>query len=177
MKQTIFRFGLYGVLVLTASGVIQYIIFPKCSFETQEIIGYLTIFLSMIFVFLGIRQYRNKINNGTLSFGQGLKTGTLIVLIPAAFSGLFDIFYSKVLNPNWQTDYLNYYTEKIRKTTSPEKLQAALDKMHSQMEMFNTPFMQFIFMFLTVFIIGFIVTIISSLALMKKQKSVMPQLS
>jgi hypothetical protein len=177
MKQTIFRYGLYGVLVILASAIIQYIIFPKCSFETQEVIGYLTIFLSMIFVFLGIRQYRNKINNGLLSFGQGLKIGTLIVLIPAVFFGLFDIFYAKVLNPNWQTDYLAYYTEKIRKTTPPEKLQPALDKMNSQMEMFNSPVMQFILMFLTVFIIGFIVTIISSLALMKKQKPVMPQLS
>ena len=177
MKQTTFRYGLYGVSVILASGIIQYFIFPKCSFETQKVIGYLTIFLSMIFVFLGVRQYRNKINNGVLSFGQGLKIGTLIVLIPAVFSGLFDIFYAKVLNPNWQTDYLAYYTEKIRKNTPPEKLQPALDKMHSQMEMFNTPFMQFIFMFLTVFIIGFIVTIISSLALMRKQKSPMPQLS
>jgi len=177
MKPTVFRYGLYGVLVVLASGVIQYIIFPKCSFETQEVIGYLTIFLSMIFVFFGMRQYRNKINNGVLSFGQGLKIGTLIVLIPSVFFGLFDIFYAKVLNPDWKTEYLAYYAEKIRKTTPPEKLQPALDKMNAQMEMFSSPVMEFILMFLTVFIVGFIVTIISSLALMKKQKTVVPQFS
>jgi hypothetical protein len=170
MKPVIFRYGLYGVLVIVLSGIIQFIVFPKCNYETQEVIGYLTIFLSMIFVFIGIRHFRNHINNGMLTFGQGLKVGTLIVLIPSVFFGLFDILYAKVINPSWASDYYGHYAEEIRKNTDPEKVQPALDKLQSQMEMFSNPVMQFIIMFGSVFVIGFIVTIISSLALMRKQK-------
>jgi hypothetical protein len=172
MKPTIFRYGLYGVIIIVASGLIQFFIFPKCNFEVQEVIGYLTILLSMIFVFLGIRYYRNHINGGLLSFGQGLKIGTLIVLIPSVCFGLFDLFYAKVLNPDWQNDYLNHYVEKLKKTTPPDQLQPKLDALHSQMEMFSNPVMEFLLMFATVFIIGFIVTIISSLTLMRKRKIV-----
>jgi hypothetical protein len=140
------------------------------NYQAQEVIGYLTILLAMVFVFMGIRYYRNHINNGVLSFGKGLKIGTLIVLIPSIFFGLFDIFYAKVLNPSWATDYYDHFAEEIRKNTAPEKAQPALDKLQSQMEMFNNPVMQFLIMFATVFVIGFIVTIISSLSLMRKQK-------
>lgn len=170
MRSTVLRYGFYGVIVLIISGIIQVIIYPKCNFEIQEVFGYLTILVSMIFVFLGIRHYRDHVNNGLLSFGQGLKIGILIVLIPAIFFGLFDLLYSKVLNPSWQSEYLAHYTEKLRKATPPDKLQAALDKLNSQMEMFNNPVMEFLLMFVTVFIIGFIVTVISSLTLMRKQK-------
>jgi hypothetical protein len=170
MKSTVFRYGLYGALVVLVSGIIQFVIFPECDYNTQEVIGYLTILLSMVFVFVGMRHYRNHINNGVLSFGQGLKVGTLIVLIPSVFFGLFDILYAKVINPSWATDYYNHYAEEIKKNTSPEKVQPALDKLQSQMDMFSNPVMQFIIMFATVFVIGFIVTIISSLALMRKQK-------
>ncbi len=169
MRSTIFRYGLYGALVALALGIIQIIIFPKCNYQTQEVIGYLTILLSMVFVFTGIRHYRNHINNGVLSFGQGLKIGTLIVSIPSVFFGLFDILYAKVINPSWAEDYYNHYAEEIRKNTSPEKVQAALNKLQSQMEMFSNPVMEFIIMFATVFVIGFIVTLISSLSLMRKQ--------
>jgi len=171
MKPTIFRYGLYGAFLALILGIIQFIIFPKCNYQIQEVIGYLTILLAMVFVFTGIRHYRNHINNGALSFGQGLKVGTLIVLIPSVFFGLFDILYAKVLNPSWANDYYNHYAEEIRKNTAPEKVQPALDKLQSQMEMFNNPVMQFIIMFATVFVIGFIVTIISSLSLMRKQKA------
>ena len=169
MKSTLFRYSLYSVLVLLVSGITQFFLFPKCNFEVQEVIGYLTILLSMVFVFFGIRHYRNHVNGGLLSFGQGLKMGTLIILVPSVFFGLFDIFYSKVLNPDWQKDYLAYYTEKFRKTTPPDQLQAKLDSLHSQMEMFSNPVMEFLLMFATVFIVGFIVTIISSLTLMRKK--------
>ncbi|HEV8287069.1 MAG TPA: DUF4199 domain-containing protein [Chitinophagaceae bacterium] len=169
MKSTAFRYGLYGTLVVLASGIIQFIVFPKCNFKVQEVIGYLTILLSMIFVFIGIRHYRNYINNGELSFGQGLKVGTLIVLIPSVFFGLFDIFYAKVLNPKWGQDYLEYYSQQLKENTPPEKLQPALDKLQSQMQMFSNPVMQFLIMFGTVFVIGFIVAIISALALRRRK--------
>src|SRR5678816_2490455 len=91
MRGTIFRYGLYGALVALLLAIVQIIIFLNFNYQVQEVIGYLTILLSMIFVFPGIRHYRNYINNGALSFGQGLKIGTFIVLIPSVFFGLFDI--------------------------------------------------------------------------------------
>lgn len=166
MKQTIYRYGIYGALTIVLLSTIHvYLIMPNVSWTGAEVAGYLTMLLSMIFVFVGIKYYRDNINNGMLSFVQGLKVGALIVLIPAVAFGLFDLLYTEVLNPNWKTTYYNDMVEQTKRTTSPEKLDAALKKLEASKEMFSNPVFQFILMAVTVFVIGFIVTIISALTL------------
>ena len=166
MKPTIFRYGIYAALtILILSAVHFFLIMPRASYGEAEIAGYLTMLLSMVFVFLGIRYYRDHVNNGSLTFGEGLKTGVLIVLIPAVFFGLFDVLYTEVINPSWKDDYFNHYVEQVKTSTAPEKLDAELKKLESQREMFSSPVLQFLLMAGTVFVIGFIVAIISALTL------------
>ena len=82
MKKTVFRFGLLSGLVIILLSAGSFLLTAKTrDYDTQEIIGYLTIFISMVFVFIGIKHYRDRVNKGSLSFGEGLKVGLLIVLI------------------------------------------------------------------------------------------------
>lgn len=173
MKSIAFRYGLYATLVIIILGAVNlFIVAKNADYGIQEIAGYLTILLSMIFVFMGIKYFRNHVNGGTLSFAQGLKTGLLIVLIPSVFFGLFDLLYTRVINPNWHHEYYSQYIEELKKNTSPEKLDAAIKKAEQQRELFSSPVMEFLLMALTVFIIGFIVTIISTLALRRNRANV-----
>jgi hypothetical protein len=172
MKQIIFRYGIIAMLVVVVLGFINCLVIqPEVGYTASEIGGYLTIVVSMIFVFLGIRYYRNHVNNGTLSFGRGMKVGVLIVTIPSVAFGLFSLLYSRVINPEWQQEYYDHALESLKQNTAPEKLQAAIDKLESQRELFSSPVMEFLIMFVTVFVIGLIVTIISSLTL-KRNKPV-----
>jgi hypothetical protein len=169
MKQVIFRYGLYATLVIVGLGMIDFFIVSKyASFAVQEVTGYLTMFLAMIFVFMGIRHYRERVNGGSLSFGQGLKVGILIVLIPSIFFGLFDLLYTEVIKPDWLETYYAAYTERLKASTPPDKLAAALKQANAEKEIFANPVFQFLLMAATVFIIGLIVTIISALTLRRK---------
>jgi hypothetical protein len=173
MKQVIFRYGLLAALAILVLSAIQFfIVMPNVSFDTAEVAGYLTMILSMIFVFMGIRYYRDHVNNGSLSFVQGLKVGTLIVLIPAVFFGLFDILYTQVLHPTWLEEYYTHAAAKIKASAPADQLEAGLQKLQKDKELFGNPAFQFLIMAATVLIIGFIATIISSLTLMKKKKAV-----
>src|SRR5262245_32135076 len=135
MKSTVFRFGLYSVIAIVALSAIEmFVIEPNVSFGSSEIAGYLIMLISMIFVFIGIKYYRDKENNGMLTFGQGLKVGVLIVLIPSVAFGLFDLLYTKVINPGWMDNYYNNKVEIIKKTTSPEKLAARLKDLQASKE-------------------------------------------
>jgi hypothetical protein len=166
MKPVVFRYGIYTALAIVALGIIQFfIVMPNVTYETAEIAGYLTMILSMVFVFAGIRYYRDHVNNGSLTFVQGLKIGTLIVLIPAVAFALFDILYTEVLNPSWGDDYYKYYLQKLKDSTPADQLEKELKKLENNKEMFSNPVYQFLLMAGTVFVIGFIVTIISSLTL------------
>lgn len=170
MKPTVLRYGIFATIaIVTLSAIHFFIVVPNASWANAEVAGYLTMLLSMVFVFAGIKHYRDKVNNGFLSFGQGLKIGALIVLIPAVAFGLFDLLYTEVINPEWLDEYYKTMTEKLKTSTAPEKLDAALSKMQREKEMFSNPIFQFLLMALTVFIIGFIVTIISSLTLRRNK--------
>ena len=172
MKPTIFRYGIYATITIVVVGLLSLFALGNASQMIQEIAGYLSMLLAMIFVFLGIRHFRDHVNGGLLTFGQGLKIGILIVLIPSIAFGLFDLLYTRVINPTWMDDYYSRHIENLRKTVSPDKLDAAIKKAEQQKELFSNPIMEFLLMAATVFIIGFIVTIISSLALRRSKHAI-----
>ena len=169
MKSTVYRYGIYATLTIVGLSYIVFFILKNTDQGLQEVAGYLTMLLAMIFIFLGIRHFRDHVNGGFLSFGQGLKLGVLIVLIPAVAFGLFDVFYTEVLNPTWKEDYYSKYIENLRKSVATDKLDAAIRKAQKEKEMFSNPGLHFLVMGGTVFIIGFIVTIISSLTLRRSK--------
>jgi hypothetical protein len=170
MKSTVYRYSIYATITILVLAILQVTIIASwASFAVQEAAGYLSMLISMIFVFMGIRYYKDKVKKGFLSFGEGLKIGTLIVLLPAVFFGIFDILYTQVIDTAWTDHYYNHIVEEAKKTVAPEKLAAELQKIEQQKEIFASPVMQFLVMAGTVFIIGFIVTIISSLTLMKRK--------
>ncbi len=164
MQKLILRYSAYATLTLITIGLFNFTVLSKMSYEVQEVAGYLSIFISMVFVFMGIKQYRDQVNAGKLSFIQGLKVGTLIVLIPAIAFGLLDLVYTELINPAWKEQYYNHYIEQYKSLPAAEfeKMKAQLK---AQQEMFSSPGLQFLIMSMTVFVLGMIATVISSLTL------------
>lgn len=168
MQKTVFRFGFYGVALMSILLLIVFFMFKgKENWEVQEVIGYATIVLSLLFVYFGIRHWRDNINSGRLSFKQGLKLGTLITIFPSITFGLFTWLQMSVFDPEFSDRYYGYQVQKMKASTPPDQIQAALQKLASEKEMFTSPFLQFAVMFLTVFLIGIVITVISSLILQK----------
>jgi len=163
MKQTVLRYGLWSGLVICLLFLASFLIFHDTNFEAQEVFGYTSIILSLLFVFFGMRHYRDKVNNGVLSFGRGMKVGTLIVLIPSLIFGLFNILYVIVINPGFYKRYM----EHMKETMPAAEYQVAA----KEMEMWANPMFSFAIMAVTVFMIGMIVTVISSLILRRRAAS------
>lgn len=175
MKQTAFRYGIYSLITIVVLSVIHvFFLDDLLDISAQEVAGYLTMLLSMIFVFFGMKYYRDEKNNGHLSFGRGLKVGVLIVLLPAIAFGIFDVLYTRVINPDWAAEYSAQYLRQFKNLPAAEyaSKKKAFDR---QMELFSNPFMEFLLMSVTVFVIGFVVTIISALALRRKPQAAVNQ--
>ncbi len=167
MKKTAIRYGSYGIGVVLALFVVNWFVTngERENFETGEVVGWTGILLSVIFVAFGLKYYRDHQNGGRLSFGEGMKLGLLIILLPSFAFGLFNLVYVHVIDPGFMDAYYNYEVEKIRASTSGAELQEKLDQMAKDKEMFEHPVVPFVAMFLSVFLVGLIVTVISSLVL------------
>ena len=170
MKQTVLRFGTYAAVFIIAFFVLTWILFGNSAeknYSIQEVVGYLGIFLATSFAFFGIKYYRDKVNSGRLSFGQGLKVGLLIILLAALAFALVDLVYVLFINPEFFESYFNYQVTQMKASMSPDRFAEKLKEMESQKEIMSNPAMLFLLMFFTVVIIGLIVSVVSALILKK----------
>ena len=97
MQSTISKFGLYGLITGLVIFLLHLTLGKDLSYSTNEIIGYISIFVSLSFVFFGIKHYRDKVNNGAVSFGKALFIGVLISVLVAIGIALADFIYTKFI--------------------------------------------------------------------------------
>jgi len=168
MKNTVLRYGLRSALSIIILFLVSSLLLQGLDFTTQEIYGYVSIIVSLSFVFLAIKHFRDQKNNGLLSFKEGVIIGILITLFASITFGFYNLIYVEYINPDFMTEYYNYSIEQVSKTLSGEELQTKLKQMAEEKELFAKPIMNFSMMFLTVFMIGFIISLISSFILSKK---------
>ncbi|MGV6830418.1 MAG: DUF4199 domain-containing protein [bacterium] len=152
MNTTIKKFGGYGLLTGLVIFIIHLLFSKNFSYETNEVLGYISIFLSLSFIYFGIKHYRDKVNEGLLSLGQALKIGILIALLVAVGIAIADFIYTKFINPEWFAEY--------------EQMLIDQGKQDEIIEM--TSEMAAVFMLVLVTIIGFIISLISGLILQRK---------
>lgn len=168
MKSTVIKFGLYGLLaglILFGCGLV---FGDHLSISSQEIIGYGSMVISLSFVFFGIKYHRDNQQHGHISFGKALSIGLLISILVGIGVALADYLYTSVINPDFTKDYISNTLSTYEELYSGTELETKKAELVSQMETYGgSGFMAFL-MFLTVVIIGFIISLISALFLQKK---------
>ncbi|MDC6366140.1 MULTISPECIES: DUF4199 domain-containing protein [Flavobacteriaceae] len=168
MKKTVIRYGLYGAVTICILFLLSWFLLNDLSFASQEVLGYIAIIASLIFIYFGIKHFRDNENNGKVSFKKALTIGVVISLITAFAFGILDVFYAKVLNPDFMTEYYGTAADNLKATLPAEELEVKLAELESQKELFSNPLLSFAIMSMTVFMIGVVITLISALALQRK---------
>ena len=153
MKQTVLKYGLYGLLTGFIIFTLHLVLGIKnLEYSTNEILGYVSIFLSLSFIFFGIKHYRDQINNGLISLGKAIAIGILISLLVGLGIAIADFIYTKFIDPSF---FSNYEQQLIEQGKENEII-----KMTSTTAA--------LFMLSLVTIIGFIISLISALILQRK---------
>ena len=168
MKNTILRYGIYGSITMAVLFFLALFLGQYLEYSAREVIGYASMIISLSFLFFGIKHYRDHVNNGSVSFKKALTIGVLISLIVSLFFGILDVIYIEFINPDFVTEYYANSVEELKKTIPAEELQEKLKELEAQKELFSGTFMNFLLMSITVFILGFIISLISSLFLQRK---------
>lgn len=154
MKTTVLKFGSYGLL----AGFIIFFIhlffgIDNLDNSTNEILGYLSIFLSLSFIYFGIKHYRDSENDGLISLGKAIQIGVLIALLVGLGIAIADFIYTKFIDPSF---FINYEQQLIDQGKEDE-----IVKMTSTTAA--------LFMLGLVTIIGFIISLISGIILQRKK--------
>lgn len=152
MKNTVTKFGLYGFLLATGLFLAGLYFGKEMDFSIQEVVGYATMIVSLIFVFFGIKHFRDNENDGKISLTKGLLIGFLISAFTASGIAIADYIYTAFINP----DFFIEYADMLRK-----------QGYEGEIPDWGSGFTAFV-MFLTVLLIGIIISLISALLLQRK---------
>lgn len=168
MKKTILKYGFYGLLTGVVLFLVSILVTNSLDYALQEILGYVTMVATLSFIFFGIKHYRDKENNGVIDFGKALVIGLLISALVGAGVAIADYIYTTVINPDFAQEYLDRTIEIYETQYSGVELEAKKAELTQQMEDYGGSGFMAALMFVTVIVIGFIISLISGLILQRK---------
>jgi len=170
MKKTILRYGAYAALAEFLTFVLTWLVIYLFNPgpDVQGNIGYVAIISPLIFIYFGIRYYRDVFNNGSISFLKALKIGLLIVILPAFGYAIVETVYVLVIDPKFYENIYSYEIAQYQKTLSPADFAIKLKEIKQQLALDKNPLFNFSMMVLIIGAFGTIVTLISALILQRK---------
>ncbi len=170
MKKIVIVCGLIAGGIVSAMMIITMAIYTSTgNFENGMIYGYASMLLAFSLIFVGIKNYRDKYNNGIISFGKAFKIGLFITLIASTMYVIVWLIDYYFFIPDFGEKYAAHMLEKLKASGASEIEMAKQTKeMASFSEMYKNPFFNALMTYSEIIPVGLIVTLISSLILKKK---------
>jgi hypothetical protein len=179
MRRIVWTFGIIGGLIVAALFAITFQVGEGMSYESKMLVGYTSMVIALSTVFLGIKTYRDKHLNGTISFGKAFMVGLYITLIASALYVIGWKVYSHFYFPDYTEKFMADSTAEFMKTKPTAEQIADFNKdMEFWKWIFGNPILEALAIFLLeIFPVGVIITLISSAILKTSKKIAHPELS
>lgn len=141
----------------------------RIGFDKGEILGYTILVASALFVFFGVRSYRENVNGGNLTFGRGFQVGLLIAIVSSVcYVGVWEIAYFKLM-PDFADKYAAHAIAKAKAGgASPAKIAAVTRQMQDFRTLYSNPWINAAMTFVEPFPVFLGATIVSAAALRKR---------
>ncbi len=173
MKKNILIYGLISGLVVSLLMLLSINYLSHCEgnvdFDTSMLIGYASMLIAFSLVFVGVRNYRDKYNQGIISFGKAFKIGILITLISSTVYVIAWLIAYFGFMPDFIEKYSVHMIEQLKASGAS---QVAIDQQTKEMAdfavMYKNPFFNALMTYMEILPVGLIVTLISALILKRK---------
>lgn len=172
MKKIILTYGLIAGAIVTAfmAGSVFYMT-KNPDWEGSMYLGFAGMIVSMSFVFIGVKKYRDNYNDGRINFGEAIKIGALISLIASTiYVGVWLIEYYNIY-PDFMDKYSAAELKKISTSTAltPDEIKSKTEQILQMKEMYKSPIWVILFTYMEIVPVGLLATLVSALILKKKQ--------
>lgn len=172
MKKNVWIFGLLSGLVIAVFMLISAgLCHSDPNYEGSMILGYAGMLLAFSFVFVGIKNYRDKYAGGAITFVQALKVGGLIALISSTMYVVVWLFDFYIFMPDFMDSYIAHVITQAKKEgASQAEINKQIADMAGYRDMYKTPFGVIALTYMEVLPVALVVTLISALILQRKPK-------
>ena len=175
MKRIVIVNGLIAGLITGGMFLVTMGLYHKNgNFDGGMWFGYASMLLAFSLIFVAIIRFRDKYNNGVISFGKAFRIGLYITLIASTIyvaTWLVDYY---VFIPDFAEKYAASMIGKLKTSgASAAEITATTQQMDSFKEMYKNPVMVVLFTYLEILPVGLLLSLVAALVLKRKPKPVM----
>ena len=171
MKQTVLKYGLISGGFFALTMIIMAFVMKSNNFEATEVMGYTIMVIAFIFVYLSMVSYRNNIGDGYISFGRSISVGLLVVLISSVCYVIAWMIIYYTMIPDFIDRYVAHIREgMIRSGKTAAQMDQAMKEMQMYKDFYKTPWGVAAITFLEPLPVGVVVTLISAIIMVIRNK-------
>jgi hypothetical protein len=174
MKRNVIVFGLIsGTLISVFTVCTMAICYGSEGFEGGGmVLGFSAMILAFSFIFVAVKNYRDKYNGGIISFGRALQIGLLISLIASTMYVVSWAIEYHVFLPDWMEKYTAHSLKALQTSgKSAAKIAEETKMILDQKEAYKNPVMFVLYTYVEILPVGIIVSLITALILRKKENT------
>jgi hypothetical protein len=173
MKKTVIVCGLIAGAIITIMMTISTTIYcSKGDFEHGMIYGYAGMIICFSMILVGTKNFRDKYNDGIISFGKGFKIGMLITLIASTMYVIGWLINYYFFIPDFADKYAAYMIDKAKAAgASQTELNKTVLQMANLKEMYKNPIFTALLTYAEIVPVGLVVSLISALIFKRKIKA------
>jgi len=172
MKKIVLVCGVIsGLIVASLMIVSTALCCSNGNFDMGMVLGYASMILAFSLIFVGIKNYRDKYNNGIISFGKAFRIGLYITLIASTFYVVTWLIVYFFFMPDFAEKYGAHMIDKLKAGGASQlEINKQTKEMADFAVMYKNPFYNAMITYTEVLPVGLVVTLIGSLILKRKLK-------
>lgn len=173
MKKIILTNGILASIMACLWMALSIFIATDKMLDLGMLIGFSSMALAFVFVFVGIAQYRKKIGNGYISFGKAFQVGFLITLMASTCYVVVWLIDFQFFNQDFMAKYTEATLNKMRlKGASVAEIAKTAKKMTEDAYIYNNSvWVRIGYTYLEILPLGTLITLIAALVLKRKPKA------
>ncbi len=170
MKRTILVFGLIAGCIVSFLMVLNVTnCYRQTDYDTSLWLGYASMIIAFSFVFIGIKNYRDKHNQGVIGFQKAFTIGFWITIIASSMYVLAWLIDYHFFIPDFMEKYSAHMIAEAKSSGLPQiELDKKMAEMNHFKEMYKNPVFMILMTYAEILPVGLLITLISALILKKK---------
>ena len=172
MKKNVIVFGsISGLILLIILVTSTMVCYSNEDFSGNMWLGYSSMLVAFSFIFIGIKNVRDKLNGGYISFGKAFKVGMYISLIASTIYVVTWLVEYYIFIPDFMDKYLAHVLREATKDgATAAELKSKKDEMAVYTDMYKTPLGVIVLTYLEVLPVGLIISLIAAAILRRNPK-------
>ncbi len=175
MRKIVLTYGLIAGAILSAMMLLTVPFQERIGFDKGAIIGYTTMVLAFLMVFVGVRSYRDDVAGGRVSFGRAFKVGLLITAVASVcYVATWQVIYYRFA-PDFADRYAAYAVEKARASGATEaQIAERTREMAAFRELYRNPLVNIALTLLEPLPVGILYTLVTAVIVSRRRREADP---